>query len=118
MPKFNPESNLSMLTKKGEKAPTNKADPCASNAAKLALLCDNSLSYTLTLSMAMKAVGYSHKETQNRTLQMQVCCAMNTHNGGGNVDGRPASASEVAVAVMAMRTLTQLPILNCKQFDD
>ena len=70
MPKFNPESNLSMSKKKGENAPTNKADPCASNAAELALLCDNSLSYTLTLSMAMKAVGYSHEETQNRTLQM------------------------------------------------
>ena len=31
--------------------------------------------------------------------------AMNTLNGGGNVNGRPASASEVAVAASAMMTL-------------
>ena len=55
--------------------------------------------------MAMRAVGYSDEETQNRTLQMQVRRAMDKLNGGGNVNGRPASASEVAVAASAMMTL-------------
>jgi len=57
------------------------------------------------LPMAMRAVGYSDEETQNRTLQMQVRRAMDKLNGGGNVNGRPASASEVAVAASAMMTL-------------
>jgi len=92
-----------MSTKKGEKAP--KTDARASKTAELALRCDNALSFTLTLPMAMRAVGYSDEETQNRTLQMQVRRAMNTLNGGGNVNGRPASASEVAEAASAMMTL-------------
>ncbi len=92
-----------MLSKRKE----YHVDCRAAKAAKFFLMCESHFNPDMRINIpaAMMAKGYSDKESENRTLQMQVCWEVEIIRG---LDP-PRPPEAVAAAVAALLTLLAPP---------